>query len=318
MKKNSWKLEVATEGSPRGRSWKIEVICLILLLISHFSLLTVVSAELKKDAITKASPTYQAKKSTMAVSEIKKSTEAVRIEKPTEPVKIEKPKIDKRTNVQKLKDANWLVRRNAAISLGTEKNKNAVLPLIALLKDENTEVRRCAAVSLGEIEDKRAVPHLIKSLNDADGGMIIDSANSIARFKDESSISSLKKLLADGRPVIRITALKSLMVFSDKPEVQSIIVERLNDEAEGVRLTAIQSVSSMKLKSAVANLIKNLNDVNPMVRTESAKALGDIGDKKAIEPLKKAVKVEDEDPEVIEAVKQAIEKLQNQLKDYKD
>ncbi|OQW98372.1 MAG: hypothetical protein BWK68_00675 [Elusimicrobia bacterium A5] len=264
---------------------------------------------MKKDAVTKASPKYEAKKSTVAVSEVKKSTEAVRIEKPTEPVKTEKPEIDKRTNVQKLKDENWLVRRNAAISLGTEKNKNAVLPLIALLKDENTEVRRCAAVSLGEIGDKRAVPHLLKSLNDADGGMIIDSANSVAKFKDESSIPSLKKLLADGRPVIRITALKSLLVFSNKPDVQAVIVERLNDEAEGVRLTAVQSVSSMKLKSAVPNLIKNISDVNPTVRAESAKALGEIGDKKAIEPLKKALEVKDENPEVIVVVKQAIEKL---------
>ncbi|MFA5778593.1 MAG: HEAT repeat domain-containing protein [Elusimicrobiota bacterium] len=276
---------------------------MVLLFTFHFLLLTVLSAEEKKDAVTKVSPKYEAKKSTGHV------TAPARAEKTPAPVKTEKPKTDKRTNVQKLKDANWLIRRNAAISLGTEKNKNAVLPLISLLKDQNTEVRRCAAVSLGEIGDKQAVPHLLKSLNDADGGMIIDSANSLAKFKDDSSIPSLKKLLTDGRPVVRITALKTLMVFSDKPEVQSIIVEHLNDEAEGVRLTAIQSVSSLKLKSAVVNLIKNLTDVNPTVRAESAKALGEIGDKSAIEPLKKAVMVEDENTEVIGAVKQAIEKL---------
>ena len=260
-------------------------------------------AEVKKETPTKASPKYESEKSTVSVTEVKKLTA---------PVKTEKPKTDKRSNVQKLKDANWLIRRNAAISLGTEKNKNAVLPLIGLLKDENTEVRRCAAVSLGEIGDKQAVPHLLKSLNDADGGMIIDSANSLAKFKDETSIPALKKLLADGRPVIRITALKSLLVFSNKPDVQAIIVEHLNDEAEGVRLTAIQSVSSLKLKSAVVNLIKNLSDVNPTVRTESAKVLGDLGDKSAIEPLKKAAKVEYENTEVIVAVKQAIEKLESQ------
>ncbi|MBI5573642.1 MAG: HEAT repeat domain-containing protein [Elusimicrobia bacterium] len=284
-----------------ARSWK-------LVLLTHlltYSLTHLLYAEVKKDATTKASPKYEEKKSTVSVFEVKKSSQTV---------EAEKPKIDKRTNVQKLKDENWLVRRNAAISLGTEKNKNAVLPLIALLKDQNTEVRRCAAVSLGEIGDKQAVPHLLKSLNDADGGMIIDSASSIAKFKDETSIPPLKKLLTDGRPVIRITALKSLMVFSDKPDVQSVIVERLNDEAEGVRLTAIQSVSSMKLKSAVANLIKNLSDVNPTVRTESAKALGEIGDKSAIEPLKKAIEVKDDatlNLEVVGAVKQAIEKLES-------
>ncbi|MDO8734727.1 MAG: HEAT repeat domain-containing protein, partial [Elusimicrobiota bacterium] len=162
---------------------------------------SVLSAEVKKDVTTKAATKYESEKSTVSVSDVKKSAKTV---------KTEKPKIDKRTNVQKLKDENWLVRRNAAISLGTEKNKDAVLPLIGLLKDQNTEVRRCAAVSLGEIGDKQTVPHLIKSLNDADGGMIIDSANSIAKFKDDSSIPSLKKLLADGRPVVRITALKTL------------------------------------------------------------------------------------------------------------
>lgn len=291
MKKKCWQLV------PSGSSWK-------LVLLSHFltfSLSHFLVAEVKKGALTKTSPKYEAKKSTVSVSEIKKSTE---------PVRAEKPKIDKRTNVQKLKDENWLVRRNAAISLGTEKNKNAVMSLIDLLKDENTEVRRCAAVSLGEIGDKQAVPHLIKSLNDNEGGMIIDSANSLAKFNDVSSIPALKKLLADGRPIVRITALKSLMVFSGKPDVQTVIVERINDEAEGVRLTAVQSVSSMKLRSAVGNLIKNLNDVNTTIRIESAKALGEIGDKSAIEPLKKAAMVKDENTEVIEAVKQAIEKIE--------
>ncbi|HAX61475.1 MAG TPA: hypothetical protein DCX95_02805 [Elusimicrobia bacterium] len=287
--------------------WEVGNGLMILLFTAYYLLLATpcLYAEVKKDATTKVSPKYEEKKSTVTVSEVKKSAE---------PVKTEKPKIDKRTNVQKLKDENWLIRRNAAISLGTERNKNAVLPLIALLKDQNTEVRRCAAVSLGEIGDKRAVPHLIKSLSDSDGGMLIDSANSIAKFKDETSIPALKKLLADGRPVVRITALKSLMVFSARPDVQSIIVERLNDEAEGVRLTAIQSVSSLKLKSAVANLIKNLKDVNPQVRAESAKVLGELGDKSAIEPLKKAGMVEDENTEVIDAVKQAIEKLEKNKK----
>lgn len=283
----------------KSGSWKLEVesVLMVLLFTTYYLLFTTscLSSEVKRNATTKASPEYEAKKSTVSV---------------TASSSAKKPKTDKRTNVQKLKDSNWLIRRNAAISLGTERNKNAVLPLISLLKDQNIEVRRCAAVSLGEIGDKQAVPHLIKSLNDSDGGMIIDSANSLAKFKDNSAVLPLKKLLSDGRPVVRITALKTLMVFSDKPEVQSIIVEHLNDEAEGVRLIAVQSVSSMKLKSAVANLIKNLNDVNPTVRAESAKALGEIGDKSAIEPLKKAGMVEDENTEVIVTVKQAIEKLE--------
>ncbi|MEW6557433.1 MAG: HEAT repeat domain-containing protein [Elusimicrobiota bacterium] len=271
----------------KGKRLKVKINGLVLLTcLLAYSLTCCLYAETKKNATTKASPKYETKKSTATT------------------------KPDTSANIEKLKDKNWIIRRNAAITLGTEKNKKAVVPLINLLKDNNTEVRRCAAIALGEIGDKKAVPHLIKALNDTDGGMIIDSASSLGKLNDPSAIDGLLKLLSDGRPVIRITGLKALFSFKDDIKISSAVISCINDEAEGVRILAIQQAASLKLKSAIPNLIKNLSDVNLKVKVETIKALGEIGDKSTIEPLKKILVTEDEIPEVIELIEQTISKLE--------
>ena len=43
---------------------------------------------------------------------------------------------------------NWIIRRNAAQSLGRLKDKRAIPPLIQALKDENNEVRKQANISI--------------------------------------------------------------------------------------------------------------------------------------------------------------------------
>lgn len=56
-----------------------------------------------------------------------------------------------------LTDNNFIVRREAIISLRGFRDKRAVDPLIAALKDENWDVRRNAAITLGDIGDSKAI-----------------------------------------------------------------------------------------------------------------------------------------------------------------
>lgn len=80
----------------------------------------VLCSEAKKDDVTKATPGYETKKSTASAGK----ANPVLSEKKTAKA------VDKRTDIQKLSDKNWITRRNAAITLGSGKNKKAVMPLI--------------------------------------------------------------------------------------------------------------------------------------------------------------------------------------------
>ncbi len=55
-----------------------------------------------------------------------------------------------------------------------------------------------------------------------------------------------------------------------------------------MRKTSAKSLGEMESKEAVEPLIEALKDEDWGVSTAVAKALGDIGDEKAIDPLKKA------------------------------
>ena len=58
----------------------------------------------------------------------------------------------------------------------------------------------------------------------------------------------------------------------------------------------------------MGSLIRHLEDESNMVRSESAFALGEIGDKKAIEPLVVIVR-SSKAPGTVEAAREALEKL---------
>jgi HEAT repeat protein len=63
-------------------------------------------------------------------------------------VELSSPTVDARTNLEKLADPDYLVRRNAVIYLGAEKKKENVPQLLAMLSDQNTEVQRAAVSAL--------------------------------------------------------------------------------------------------------------------------------------------------------------------------
>ena len=68
--------------------------------------------------------------------------------------------------VQKLKDKDWYVRKNAAEALGEIGDKRAVEPLIAILEDPYWRIRSDAVLALGKIGDERAVEPLVAAIRD--------------------------------------------------------------------------------------------------------------------------------------------------------
>ena len=58
--------------------------------------------------------------------------------------------------IEALRDnENWIIRRNAAQTLGKLKDQRAMAPLIRALTDENSEVRKQADVAIKMLEGNK-------------------------------------------------------------------------------------------------------------------------------------------------------------------
>lgn len=191
---------------------------------------------------------------------------------------------DKRTVeplIEALRDSFSDVRYHAAGALGEIGDSRAVEPLIEALGDEDYEVRGNAALALGKIEDKRAVEPFIKVLKDKDRGV---------RMRATEALDQLGWIPKDDSEKIRYLIAKKQwdeLVKLGEPAVGSLI-ETLEDEDINIACGAT-------IREALA------------VGEGAARALGEIGDKRAVEPLTKALK--DGDESIRRAAKNALEKI---------
>ncbi|MBO8182411.1 MAG: HEAT repeat domain-containing protein [Archaeoglobus sp.] len=143
--------------------------------------------------------------------------------------------------------------------------------LLKALKDENEFARAKAAELLGEIGDKRSIKPLIDALADA---KVNEKAAWALAFMGKRCVSELVDSLKTTDPRIR-------------DAITEIIVKIGED--------------------AVDTLISALNSDLWFVRKSAVYALGEIGNEKSIRHLKKML--EDEDLEVREAARSAIDKI---------
>ena len=162
-----------------------------------------------------------------------------------------------------LVDDDKEVRSFSALALGTMGNSRAVEPLINALKDDFEDVRKHAVVSLGNIGDTYAVEPLIEAIEQR----VCDCSyitRALGKLGDERAIGPLIHTLQNS------WWHSSRRSGEESQEmVQFSIAEALRDIGE----------------SAIEPLILALKDEDFKVRTYAAKALGMIGDTRAIEPL---------------------------------
>ena len=80
------------------------------------------------------------------------------------------------------------------------------------------------------------------------------------------------------------------MPDSDKEHYVNVIIPKLKDDEADVRGRAAKALGNIGDAKAVELLIAALKDVDGYVRWSAAKALGEVGDAKAVEPLTAALK----------------------------
>lgn len=201
-----------------------------------------------------------------------------------------------------LDDPNPYARCCAATLLGLARDKRGVDPLIAALKDPDGNVRCCAALALGRIGDQRAAPPLIEALGHDDtrkrSGFRWQVEEALGYLKDPRAIEPLLEVLLAGKDsgTCYVGAPRIVYVFKREP---------FENASDCPPATALAQIGA----PAVEGLIEALSRVEPHVRKDIAVALGNIGDPRAVGPLRKLL-LDDTAPPVREAASEALRRIE--------
>ncbi|MDH4185971.1 MAG: HEAT repeat domain-containing protein [Nitrospira sp.] len=203
----------------------------------------------------------------------------------TEEVVLEEEKVKDEIEIQVdlLKDPDWVVRREAAITLGEMGDERCVEPLCSALRDGDWQVREVAIEGLGQIGSP-AVDMLIRLLRDWDVRKYVIMA--MGKIRDERVLDPLMLQLKNDE--FKDDALNALVELGE-PSV-SRLVNALKDKDDVVQKQAIMALGRIKSAEALDPLIGMLADKDWFTRLTAAAALEAIGDdrgREAIKPLMK-------------------------------
>jgi HEAT repeat protein len=202
-----------------------------------------------------------------------------------EPVMLEEEKVKDEIDIQidLLKDPDWVVRREAAITLGEMGDERCVEPLCKALYDGDWQVREVAVEALGQIGSP-AVEMLIKMIRDWDVRKYVIIA--LGKIRDERVLDPLMVQLRSDE--FKDDATNALVELGE-PALERLI-KALKDKDETVRKQAVLALGRIKHHGAVDPLIEMLADADWFTRLTAAAALEAIGDPRgrdAIKPLTK-------------------------------
>lgn len=195
-----------------------------------------------------------------------------------------------------LNDPDWVVRREAAITLGEMGDERCVEPLAKALRDGDWQVREVAIEAMGQVGSP-AVETLLKLLRDWDVRKYAILA--LGKIRDERVLDPLMQQLRNDE--FKDDAINALVELGE-PSVPKLITA-LKDKDENVRKSAVLGLGRIKNSDAIDPLIEMLQDKDWFTRLTAAAALESIGDERGREAIKPLLK----DPDMV--VKMRVERI---------
>jgi len=213
--------------------------------------------------------------------------------------------------VEKLKDPAPDVRSAAAKALGMIGDKAAVEPLIKALNVNDHALCWAACDALDSIDPKwsksdsalRAVPVFIEELKCPDFSHRWRAATGLGEIGDTAAVEPLIQTLVDAELGVRSAAREALDKVNSRwsgtdaarRSVPLLIQALKEPRASEGALQALEMIDPQWNRTeaalrAVPVFIRALKDPWSPTRSAAASALGRIGDKSALEPLKQALK----------------------------
>ena len=195
-----------------------------------------------------------------------------------------------------LNDPDWVVRREAVITLGEMGDERCVAPLAKALRDGDWQVREVAVEAMGQVGSP-AVDTLLKLLRDWEVRKY--AILSLGKIRDERVLDPLmSQLRNDEFKDDAITALVEL----GEPAVPRLITA-LRDKDEQVRKSAVLALGRIKNDEAITPLIDMLEDKDWFTRLTAAAALESIGGERGRQAITTLLK----DPDMV--VRMRVERI---------
>ncbi len=195
-----------------------------------------------------------------------------------------------------LNDTDWVVRREAVITLGEMGDERCVEPLARALRDGDWQVREVAIDAMGQVGSP-AVETLLKLLRDWEVRKYAILA--LGKIRDERVLDPLVLQLRNDE--FKDDAVDALVALGE-PSVEKL-VGALRDKDENVRKCAVLALGRIKSGEAIDPLITMLGDKDWFTRLTAAAALESIGDERGREAIKPLLK----DPDMV--VKMRVERI---------
>jgi HEAT repeat protein len=168
------------------------------------------------------------------------------------------------------------------LNLATKEN---FLEFRALLKSKNDSVRRKSARLLIEMGDKQAIPLIINVLNDQNAKVRNSVAYSLGLSEDSKPIQPLMNLLRNKHEQedIRLTAIESLASLKANQAIP-LLISIFNDskELQSIRIQAAYSLEKLTPQQAKTLAFSALNSKEQYIRETAAYILGHLGAKEAV------------------------------------
>ncbi|MBS0153937.1 MAG: HEAT repeat domain-containing protein [Nitrospira sp.] len=185
-----------------------------------------------------------------------------------------------------LADSDWVVRREAVITLGEMGDERCVEPLARALRDGDWQVREVAIEAMGQVGSP-AVETLLKLLRDWEVRKYAIAA--LGKIRDERVLDPLMLQLRNDE--FKDDAIDALVALG-APSVEKLI-PALRDKDENVRKCAVLALGRIKSAEAIDPLIQMLGDKDWFTRLTAAAALESIGDDRGREAIKPLLKDSD-------------------------
>lgn len=215
-------------------------------------------------------------------------------------------------------DAAAEVRAAAVTVLGMSDDPRATQAVVKALRDADTSVRYSAVRSAGSHPVDAVAPSLIGMFDDKDWGMTMAVCESLGRLKAEVAVPQLRQLQTSEQPPVAAAAVNALREIGTLSELDAALAKL---EVGQINPNEFEVLAAAKDRRCVPQLLESLRGgrdfdqvgraarlladlgeasaVEPLINIltyadnfsdEIPRALGRLADKRAIEPLKKALK----------------------------
>ena len=181
-------------------------------------------------------------------------------------------------------DSQKVIRQTALQGLGNMEVPVSAMQIVPFLKDPDLTVQTQAINTLIKIRDPSVIKYLIEILQDDSEYIRRAAVEVLNEIGDQRAIKDLLNAMRDTDWWVRVRAADALGTIGG-PRVVDGVLALINEKDEFLRRIAVEILNSVKDERAVAHLVTALKDPDWWVRERAADALANLGDKKAVPAL---------------------------------